>query len=748
MRRFLFAVAVLLLVTASPAFAGYIIIRVLLEGGGAPTPAGGSEIGPMMPSPRPGGGGRPTGPSGPSAPGGPTGGGGYGSGTYGQPGMVGPPGVAGAGASGAAEIDHTRAVVILVPLETDLLRGALDPRLPKNDQTNPEFRRLIAWHQGRQLKASLFVDSSTIQLYEDLIAQPAPKKTRGTELRERYSAWQRGKNDTQSLYDALILALESGAIRDASLLRDGTPAPDAMKIAQELLDAAADKKPLSAAAQRFVQAWGEMAKAVRMPAPQPSAAEDWKSRLDAANVRTDGHYSVIYWDSSDNEVIRRSTQLNDNFYAFYLLHAVRGVVLPVPDKPFVVVLARQGVKFNQLRPALDGLPSQTDAFYSPEHDLLVLSPELMDAVGLTFQRQNQQYFVKGFSRDQLLAGQIPKIDAKGASPTAEEVARASTLAFVEKFVVEEAEVAAISREGTRQLLFATGGLPKHVTLPNWLTQGALNSYTRPRGPAYVFKGDDDKPYMSVAFTTGYGVPNYVNHRYLRDLDSHKELNADRVKLLEHILTDAYFTGIKDAIDPDPAPPPKKKKPATAPRPAGTSGDPELGGPGPMGPMGPRPTGPGTSIVGPMFPGPMGVGAASTDDEDPFVLLRKKRERLTIKAQATAWALYYYLARARSAELQQYLAELNKLPRDLPIDGRTAQAAFVRVFKLSTTDDGVPDSGLMRQFAKDWWDYISVVPTGWYDVPLVVPEPPKAGGMTPMGGTSIGPLPGGRPGGGK
>src|SRR6185369_12960190 len=100
------------------------------------------------------------------------------------------------------------------------------------------------------------------------------------------------------------------------------------------------------------------------------------------------------------------------------------------------------------------------------------APELMDPVGLGFQRQNQQVFVKGFNREKLLAGEYPKINLKnGFGP--EDFARANTLAFVEKFVVEDSEVAAISREGTRQLLFATGGLPRHVTLPNWLTQGAL-----------------------------------------------------------------------------------------------------------------------------------------------------------------------------------------------------------------------------------------------------------------------------------
>lgn len=723
MRQFLFAVAVaaLLAVSSSPAHGGYIIIRLLLEGGGPADPG--------MGGPGPVGG--PLGPPGRGAPMPMGGGPGFG-------GPMGPMGTPPAAATGA--IDHTRAVVVVIPFEAErFLKGRIDPKGPQ-DETNPEFKKITAPFYGRQLKSALFVDSSTIQLYEDLIAQPALKKTRATEMRERYATWARGKTDTQALYDALILALESGMMREPPT-KDLANPPDAPKIAQELLDAAAEKKPLSVNAERFVRAWAEMSKGLRVAPPQSPEAVKWQSILTdstPANLRTERFYSLIYWDSSDAEVARRSAQLNDNLLAFYLTHAVRGVTLPVPARPFVAVLAKQGSAYNKLRPALDGLPSQTDAFYSPEHDLLVLSPEMMDSVGLTFQKQTQQYFAKGFSREQLLNAAFPKVDVNGVTGARpEDIARANTLALVEKLAIDDAEVAAVSREATRQLLFTTGGLPKHVTLPNWLTQGALNYYTRPRGPAYVTIGEDEKEkaYMTVAFTTGYGVPNYVQQRYFRDLEAKKELNADRAKLLEHVLSDAYFTGLKDALDPDPAPPTKKKSKPAGVNPMGAGGppggDPDAGGR----PLGPMPMGPGGF-------GPMGPGAGAFvvgDEEDPLVLQRRKRDRLTIKSQATAWALYYYLARARSADLSAYIAELNKLPRDLPVDGKTSYAAFVRAFKLSATADGPADPALMQKFAKEWMEYISTVPLVGFDIPLVMPVAPPAGAGGPMGPGPMGPI---------
>ena len=100
----------------------------------------------------------------------------------------------------------------------------------------------------------------------------------------------------------------------------------------------------------------------------------------------------------------------------------------------------------------------------------------------------------------------------------------------------------------------------------------------------------------------------------------------------------------------------------------------MGGPGPMGmggsSLGPPPPmtgGPGPmggSSLGPPPGGPMGtmpgVQPLPGSDEDPVVMQRKKRERLTIKAHATAWALHYYLARQKPELLEKhyYIAALN------------------------------------------------------------------------------------------
>jgi hypothetical protein len=283
-----------------------------------------------------------------------------------------------------------------------------------------------------------------------------------------------------------------------------------------------------------------MSKPVLKAVSSSEDADTWKARLNAPAIKISGHYAVLYWnhDSTESEVDRRLVQLNENFYGFFLWHATRGIVLPVPDKPLIAILAHKESAMPAFSHALDGLSQATDAFYSPDHNLLVLSPEPLDEVSRSFLRQNQHLFNKGFSRSGLLANRIPKLDHKGERGVdPQEVARANTLALVEKLLVDQTEIAAISYEGTRQLLFVTGVLPRHVTLPNWLTNGALNTFARPHGPAFVTLGEKEVPYMSVALSTGFGVPNYVLHRYFITLSEKdhdklpKELPKDPVKLL-------------------------------------------------------------------------------------------------------------------------------------------------------------------------------------------------------------------------
>ena len=106
-------------------------------------------------------------------------------------------------------------------------------------------------------------------------------------------------------------------------------------------------------------------------------------------------------------------------------------------------------------------------------------------------------------------------------------------------------------------------------------------------------------------------------------------------------------------------------------------------------------------------------------DDAATKLRKSRERLAIKAQATSWALCHYLARERPGEYRKFLDELAAMPRDLPLDGALVTATFCKAFDL----DGSNDS--LRRFADAWLGKINSLQHAGYDIPLVDPKP-----MTP------------------
>jgi hypothetical protein len=122
MRRALLALAVLLTASASPALAGYVIVRVLLEGGAPPTDQNAPGTTGSPPGVPPGISSRPVGPGGmpmnPTTPGAP-------------------------GATPAAEADPSRSVVVVVPVEGNFAAKHLDPKKTYyNPADNPFFKQV------------------------------------------------------------------------------------------------------------------------------------------------------------------------------------------------------------------------------------------------------------------------------------------------------------------------------------------------------------------------------------------------------------------------------------------------------------------------------------------------------------------------------------------------------------------------------------------------------------------------------
>ena len=111
--------------------------------------------------------------------------------------------------------------------------------------------------------------------------------------------------------------------------------------------------------------------------------------------------------------------------------------------------------------------------------------------------------------------------------------------------------------------------------------------------------------------------------------------------------------------------------------------------------------------------------------------------MSIKAHATAWALYYYLAKDHPDKLRRFLDELAAPPRDLPFDGDSVVAVFCRSFGIENNKQA------LTQFANGWLDYINTLPSASVDVTIVEPKAPEGGAVGAGGG-----FPGGPPGPGQ
>lgn len=756
MKRFMFALGLLATVAVAESEGAYLVIRIVLESGnlepaatpssglngsgGNPPPVGGPTTGgtnksggsSLGPGPMggssgsslgpPGGGPGPKGSSGsslgppPSGSGGsslgPPGGSGPGPMGSGPGGLSSGPGPGGAaGAGGGVKHDPTRSLYVVVPYTNDIAKhlpfyGA--KKVPPQSQ-NPMWQPAIRHAYGQ---ANLLFDNVSIQLYLDLgPSVPKGSKTRLQEIVEKHAKLGPAP-DGQQILDLVTKSLEYGFVAEA------------MKYSDELVAAVAEKKiRTTPQVEAFLAAYAKIKDDITRPSRAPSDGPAWKDRIGFAysNVRdfSSPHYHVFYWEGMDAEMNRRVAQLEDNFKAFFLMHAVQGIAIPVPEKPQLVILAKSTTDVRKLSASMDGTAAIADGFYCPDHGIVVLSPERLDAVSQTFNRQIQDMFRQGVGRAQLLAGEGPKLDSKGMvkdSKTPEDVARMMTWVAAERFAEEEGEWSAVSREGTRQLLHATGLLPQHVALPHWLSEGSANFYHRPKGPVFS-KTADDKDEITISLTTGYGGPNYVRQKQFNDMVKHGQFSAkptekpDAGQVLKNVITDAYFTAAVAGLDAD---------------------NPKL----PLPPAPPKATGP---MVG---------APAAAPPEDPIMVKRRRAEFLTAKAHATAWSLYYFLAKSNAAGLQRYMAELGRQPRDLPLDEGTRLTTFANAFNIALDGKKTGNQMTMDELGAAWFRYLANEPAAGIDLTLQDLSAPAAGtgtggpgpGLGGAGG-SLGPKPG-------
>lgn len=802
MKRWLFSAAALATVTASAVAqnvkSGYVVIRVKLGGDGGAAPAGpgqGEGSGPGVPGPGggpgypgPGGPGNP-GPSpggGPGLPGGP----GFPGGGPGLPGGPGFPGGGGGGGSGAATTQTERSVHVLIPFDRIKYNQKLDENKGQSVNNPAEFTT-IHHPYGNSV---LYWNKVNLQV--QLLANTVTEETR---LKEAFGKWNADTNRKP----AILLAYIGDALK-AELL------PLAEQFSDSLVKQFEKATDLPADVTAYMKGYNELKAKWNDAAANNPAADIWKAKFGSeAYVHTDApHYAVVHFSGDSlsgqagDTVARAAELLEKNLKSFYLWNLREGFALPLPEKRLVVVVTKNGSQLSKLRAGLDGMEMGSDSFYSPVHNMVVLSPERTDELGKSFNAVAATK-LDGFDRNELIQGKNPKLK-KDQKP--EDVAQASTFALVRRAIEDEALRSAISREGSRQLFVTLGILPQHVRMPKWVESGMGSVLQHPKGGGVV-ELSKDTPGIIVATNTGHGAANaeqlFNFQQYFPAKKDGKENKAlDPAAVLTNVLTDKYF----GTVDPDrpatlsdilpvrpggggpmggpsapgggpgvpsapggpgvpgpAAPGGPGAGPGAPPAPPRGGKDPEIQGPRgggsaglPQPPGGGGPGGPGLP-GGPGFPGgegpgfPSGDGSGILDGNVTNPLLTPSQ--LDQKAKASAWALTFYLTKnGKLAKLQTYLARLNELPRDLRVDKDVSLKLFCETFGLMKPNSQEIDKSAFATFAKDWMAFMHQQSPTFQTVSLKKlngenqngNQPGGPGG--PPGGPGVPGGPGGGPGG--
>ena len=413
-----------------------------------------------------------------------------------------------------------------------------------------------------------------------------------------------------------------------------------------------DDARVAAAQKACKTVMDKLAEQKKNPLPEDEAVAAWKKLFDCRSVSSVEypHYTMLYdaqTTKPGREVFARLDRLELNFRQFYYYFALRGQVLPFPEKRLMVFLVSDPGAYREKYAAFDGLRKpEPDGFYARRDNLLLLSTARLDTAYDTLAKMSDERLKTGWDYRKLVTGRggVPTEWGKDlqtvktpdewkskAKDLVSEYISNQTMALVLQSLVEEAELGAISFDGTRQLMTAAGFLPRNVMVPDWVNFGLPSVFETPRY---------DSSAQAGSFWPIFGEPNWVWMAYYKvwELNKAHWLEKPPEVALTNVLTDRYFFKALPTKDPAPL----------------------------------------------------------TTPEDELV-----------RAKTMAWALSYYLVHRHLDGLIRYGKELDAQPRDLEMDEQAKLLCFARAFGLVAADKpDTIDTKKFNDFAKDWQEYMS------------------------------------------
>jgi hypothetical protein len=289
----------------------------------------------------------------------------------------------------------------------------------------------------------------------------------------------------------------------------------------EALDKYAELDKKSEIATAYLQIKAELQRA---PAREDEAA--WRAKLLPRYkvAARDGAHYVIYYDSiteAESEVKSHLDMLEENFRGFYYWWVLRGKkALPVPRQREVVVLTNTLEEFKRLQHGLSGGGVVADGFFAPRENLAVISKRRLDNTFGALEEFGKPYWVLGFDPDAMLTGRGKGLPREAQPQDAD---NARMIALVRKALRVEQELGAISHDASRQLLYASGLLPRHVAVPEWILFGMGS----------LFETPPESPWPGVGAPSFYWLPRFREMRGTK-------FEGVPAATLHRVVTDSYF----------------------------------------------------------------------------------------------------------------------------------------------------------------------------------------------------------------
>jgi hypothetical protein len=265
--------------------------------------------------------------------------------------------------------------------------------------------------------------------------------------------------------------------------------------------------------------------------------------LNRYKVTETQHYTLIHNAANETaaEIQTHAEHLENSFRGFYYWFVLREQetdpkkmkVPAVPRNRQVIVLTAKEDDFEQLRKILTPGPIVVDGFFARRENLTVMHSQRQDDTYRALSTFWENWKAKGFQRQDLLAGK-GKLSGAPQSMKLEgdagwvKTMEAQMLALMLKALEQEAELATVSHESSRQLLFASGLLPHNVAVPEWVLFG-MGSF---------FETSLQSPWQTIGAPSPYYLPRW---RELKAKDPLRGgLEKTSLDTLKKVVTDGYF----------------------------------------------------------------------------------------------------------------------------------------------------------------------------------------------------------------